>query len=129
MMVRIRKLLTVRGLLFTAAALALLVAAVSFAYSLQQTHALAAHDRAIIAAEVAEARRHCLSDAAQDNRRRALDLALIVADRETLARLRALPFTGPGDHAMHRALVAYYQAALAARLVDIPSYVSAASCG
>src|SRR5512135_1087932 len=103
MTVHIRRV-HIRGVLFTASLLALVVAAGAFAYSLSQTQRLAAQNRAIVAAQRAEARRHCVADAAAANRQRALDLTLMAADRQILAHLRAVPFTGPGNHALHRDL-------------------------
>ena len=119
---------TSRLVLLVLSAVALLGAGAAFSYSLAQTRALAQQNRVIVAAQAGETRRHCLADAVQDDRRRRLDLRLIAADRATLLRLRALPYAGPGDHELHLTLIAYYSAALAARLADIPPYVSPRAC-
>lgn len=76
----------------------------------------------------ADIKAHCITDTIQDNRRRTLDLALIGADRVALAQLAALPFTGPGDHALHQILIDYYTTALTVRLADIPAYKPLTSC-
>jgi hypothetical protein len=122
---------TSRTALFAAAALALILAAGAFAYSLNQTRILGAQNRAIIARQGAEAKAHCLADAAQDNRRRALDLALIAADRGTLVRLHSIQAAASEqeDRVLILSGIAYYSIALAARLADIPEYTNPASCG
>lgn len=76
----------------------------------------------------------CVHDAHQDNDRRALDLALIAADRSTLTRLRVivpgLPDTAAGvtDKTIVDIQIAYYTAALAARLANLPAYIPLSVC-
>lgn len=117
-----------RGILLTLSLLAFIVAAAAFAYSLSQTQRLAAQNRAIIAVQRADARRHCIEDAAVANRQRALDLTLMAADRQILAHLRDMPLTGTADHRLHQDLIGYYTTALTARQADLPVYINPHSC-
>lgn len=123
-MVRIRNLFTFQGIVSLLVILALLFAAISFAYSLNQTRDLADQNRTIIAAQAADAKRHCLKDAHNANKQRTLDLRLIVADRAVLSHLHSLPNLSPRD----LVLIGYYQSALSARLADIPAYTNPESC-
>jgi hypothetical protein len=112
----------VRVVAFAVAALALIVAGVAFAYAAVQ----AREARQAIAAEVIA---HCRADAADANRQRALDLALLAADRAVIARLTATLAHGTDeDRDEAAAALSYYRAAAAARVADLPAYEDPADC-
>jgi hypothetical protein len=120
----------IRKWLLVVASLALLAAAGAFTYSLGQVSHLAAQNRAITAKEAFDSRRHCLGDVRQDTDRRTLDQALITADRRALIALYLLA-AHPHDETdagLIRVQIAYYHAALDARLDNVPPKRSAANC-
>ena len=121
----------IRNLLAIAGCVALLVAAGSFAYALQQASnarsQLAAEARTVAIAE----KSRCLDNAAHNNRQRVLDLALLAADQAVITRLAAVQGhqgLDPDDKLIIGAQLDYYQDAAAARLKDIPPYTDPASC-
>jgi hypothetical protein len=111
-----------RRVLVMCAALFLIGAGGAFAYAIQANHMTSVQ-------LAAETHRHCLIDASQNNRARTLDLTLIAADRQVLARLAVLM---PHADATGRAIIAiqsdYYRQALAGRFAHLPPYDNPAHC-
>ena len=107
-------------ILYLAAGLALILAAAAFTVAISQ----AAESRRALAAEV---RRHCMDDAIAKNKQRALDLALLHADRHAVTVL-AGELPASVDPVLVRALLVFYRQAGAARVADLPAYQNPASC-
>lgn len=113
----------IRITLFTCCGLAVLIAIAALTW----TAGVNRHNAAALDKEV---RAHCLTDTAHDNSQRALDLALIRADRQQFAMLTAeLPHAADhSDRVIIASQLLWLREVIRARQETIPAYRDPRRC-